>query len=228
MTASTQNPNADAAFQKITALLKMPPLRNAADLGAFKAVYTEFYDELGPNGFMSDLIVYRIALDNWHMFELMRDRQLLVEQRQRQKRKLAAAEKRRNNILYGKAIIDDTWGTFELGPRQNAIKQLYKDEDNAYAREIEAPAEDIHYAVAIEGYEYLETIDQLIGRYGDRISRLLRELSWCDATLAKRARSVSNRIIEGTVELPQVTQIETPLLPSDPQEQKADQSSPSA
>jgi hypothetical protein len=227
MTASTPNPTANAAFEKITALLKMPPLRNTADLGAFKAVYTEFYDELGPNGFMSDLIVYRIALDNWHMFELMRDRQLLVERRQKQQRILAAAQKRRRNITFGKEVIDDTWGTLELPQRQNAIRQLYKDADDAYDRAIKAPAEDIHYAAAIEGYEYLETIDQLIERYSDRISRLLRELSWCDATLAKRARSVSNRIIEGTVELPQVTTAEAPLLPAEPQEDEASQSSPS-
>ena len=228
MNQTTPGFDANAAFEKITNYLKMPPLRKTADLDAFKAMYTEFYNDLGPSGFMSDLIVYRIALDTWHMFELMRDRNLLVERRGREQRIRAADQEKKRQIKLGKEYIDEEFGYTDTSERQNAIKELYKDADKAHYEETHTSVQDVDYAVVIEGYEYLDKIDRLLDRHSGRISDLLRELAWCDGNLAKKARAASDRIIEGTIAVRQLKSTEAPLLPSDPIEAADGQSSPPA
>ena len=220
--------DANAAFEKITSHLKMPPLRRTADLDAFKAVYTEFYNDIGPRGFMSALIIYRIALDTWHMFELMRDRNLLVERREREQRIRSATQNKKRQIALGIKFIDEEFGYHDTPERQSALKDLYKEADNLYYEKTHTAVQDVDYAEVVEGYEYLEKIDRLLDRYSRRISDLLRELGWCDANLAKRVHAVSNRVIEGALHIPEVKSTEAPLLPSDSPVAENGQSLPSA
>lgn len=213
--------DANAAFEKLTGLFRMPPLRKTEDLKTFRAVFAEFFKDLGPGGFVGEVIVYRIAIDTWHKFELMRDRMLLVEKRERERRNQIAVRNKKREIASGTKRIDEEFGYRDTPERSNAIKELYREADAIQSAEMHATVQDLDYAVVIEGYEYLDRIDRMIDRYSRRISDMLRDLAWCDATLAKRVRNVSERIVEGPVEVLEVKPAEAPLLSPDVPEKES-------
>jgi hypothetical protein len=207
--------NAEIAFNKIARLFGAPPLRKNERFENFKEAFAEFFNALEPQDFVAEVHIYHIAIDTWSIFQLVRDRAILVEKKELDNRIRAARLNRKRMIATGEALIGEEFGFSETTERKTAIKELYNEADRASAEELKATATDIDYAVIVEEYENLDRIDIMIDRHFRRRDATLHQLGWYNATFAKKTCKISDAIIDGSTNVAELEQHEVPLLSSD-------------
>lgn len=230
MTENSSNRRAEDAFYRLVRLFGSLPLRKKEESDRFKEVFVDLFYSLVPTDFMGDVYTFHIAHDTWSIFQLIRDRALLIEKKTRQHRLQIAIKVRSNRIAMAAQKDEERYKEMteelirERMVEMNRVDQKFDEEAG------EAP-KDVDYAVVEEEWFYLPKLEaQIEARFRSRKARF-REMEWYDRSFAKRARIASNAILESAIAVPQISTHEVPLLSSnvlageldqDPQENLGD------
>ena len=83
MTGTIPTSKADAVLAKLIKLFGPPPLLCNENLDDFKKVFAELFAAVGPEDFLTEERVYRLAIETRRSYRLMRYEVLVIESREK-------------------------------------------------------------------------------------------------------------------------------------------------
>ena len=213
MTEEILKSDADVVLTKLMRLFGPPPLHRNESIDTFKEIFAGFFDALGPEDLLSDVLVYHIAIETSRIFRLLRYKTLLEEKRLQDQRIADAIQKKQKALEDGRHSLQMKLSDPEHENEYSvASGQLHQQLSADYQREIGAAPSDLDYASLVETLNETK-IELRIGRAIKRRDDALKQISWYRIALANKLRKISDNILERAEKRIEVKPDEVPLIP---------------
>src|SRR3974390_1695486 len=150
MTAPTPTNNTEAALTSCRKLFPPPPLLRNESLDDFKKVFAELFAAVGPEDFVMEERVYRLAIETRRSYRLMRYEVLVIERQEKDQRQRSVEEWKKDTLEPGlKDIREDDLDSPASDPQyRSAVTSAEEWVDREYWRQIDADPTDMHYIKA--------------------------------------------------------------------------------
>jgi hypothetical protein len=202
MTATIPTNKADAVLAKLMKLFGPPPLLRNESLDDFKKVFAELFAAVMPEDFLTEERVYRLAIETWCAYRLMRYEALIIDGQEKNQRLRSAEESKRKNIAVGmEEIREDYPGLPTTDPQYvSAVTELKTLAFKEYQRQINARPTDMGYIEAWpKDNDLLKEIRSLLSQTHKRCDDLRCQISEYQLASSKRLRKDPAVFIEEAV-----------------------------
>src|SRR3974390_2767492 len=202
MTAPTPTNNTEAALTKLMKLFGPPPLLRNESLDDFKKVFAEVFAAVGPEDFLTEERVYRLAIETRRFYRLMRYEVLVIERQEKNQRQRSVEEWKKDTLEPGlKDIREDYPDSPASDPQyRSAVTSAEEWVDREYWRQIDADPIDVHYIKAWRQDDgLLKEIRSLLSQTLKRCDDLQRQISEHQLASSKRLRKEPTVFIEEAV-----------------------------
>jgi len=199
MTGTVPTNKADAKLMK---LFGPPPLLRNESLDDFKKVFAELFAAVGPEDFVMEERVYRLAIETRRFYRLMRYEVLVIERQEKNQRQRSVEEWKKDTLEPGlKDIREDDPDSPASDPQyRSAVTSAEEWVDREYWRQIDADPTDMHYIKAWRQDDgLLKEIRSLLSQTLKRCDDLRRQISEHQLASSKRLRKEPAVFIEEAV-----------------------------
>ena len=198
MTGTIPTSKADAVLK----LFGPPPLLRNESLDDFKKVFAELFAAVGPEDFVMEERVYRLAIETRRFYRLMRYEVLVIERQEKNQRQRSVEEWKKDTLEPGlKDIREDDPDSPASDPQyRSAVTSAEEWVDREYWRQIDADPTDMHYIKAWRQDDgLLKEIRSLLSQTLKRCDDLRRQISEHQLASSKRLRKEPAVFIEEAV-----------------------------
>jgi len=202
MTGTMPTNKADAVLAKLMKLFGPPPLLRNESLDDFKKVFAELFAAVGPEDFLTEESVYRLAIETRRSYRLMRYEVLVIERQEKNQRQRSVEEWKKDTLEPGlKDIREDYPDSPASDPQyRSAVTSAEEWVDREYWRQIDADPTDMHYIKAWRQDDgLLKEIRSLLSQTLKRCDDLRRQISEHQLASSKRLRKEPAVFIEEAV-----------------------------
>jgi len=202
MTGTIPTSKADAVLAKLMKLFGPPPLLRNESLDDFKKVFAELFAAVGPEDFLTEERVYRLAIETRRSYRLMRYEVLVIERQEKNQRQRSVEEWKKDTLEPGlKDIREDDPDSPASDPQyRSAVTSAEEWVDREYWRQIDADPTDMHYIKAWRQDDgLLKEIRSLLSQTLKRCDDLRRQISEHQLASSKRLRKEPAVFIEEAV-----------------------------
>ena len=203
MTGTVPTNKADASLlAKLMKLFGPPPLLRNESLDDFKKVFAELFAAVGPEDFVMEERVYRLAIETRRFYRLMRYEVLVIERQEKDQRQRSVEEWKKDTLEPGlKDIREDDPDSPASDPQyRSAVTSAEEWVDREYWRQIDADPTDMHYIKAWRQDDgLLKEIRSLLSQTLKRCDDLRRQISEHQLASSKRLRKEPAVFIEEAV-----------------------------
>lgn len=202
MTGTMPTNKADAVLAKLMKLFGPPPLLRNESLDDFKKVFAELFAAVGPEDFLTEERVYRLAIETRRSYRLMRYEVLVIERQEKNQRQRSVEEWKKDTLEPGlKDIREDDPDSPASDPQyRSAVTSAEEWVDREYWRQIDADPTDMHYIKAWRQDDgLLKEIRSLLSQTLKRCDDLRRQISEHQLASSKRLRKEPAVFIEEAV-----------------------------
>jgi len=202
MTGTMPTNKADAVLAKLMKLFGPPPLLRNESLDDFKKVFAELFAAVGPEDFVMEERVYRLAIETRRFYRLMRYEVLVIERQEKDQRQRSVEEWKKDTLEPGlKDIREDYPDSPASDPQyRSAVTSAEEWVDREYWRQIDADPTDMHYIKAWRQDDgLLKEIRSLLSQTLKRCDDLRRQISEHQLASSKRLRKEPAVFIEEAV-----------------------------
>jgi len=202
MTGTIPTNKADAVLAKLMKLFGPPPLLRNESLDDFKKVFAELFAAVGPEDFVMEERVYRLAIETRRSYRLMRYEVLVIERQEKNQRQRSVEEWKKDTLEPGlKDIREDDPDSPASDPQyRSAVTSAEEWVDREYWRQIDADPTDMHYIKAWRQDDgLLKEIRSLLSQTLKRCDDLRRQISEHQLASSKRLRKEPAVFIEEAV-----------------------------
>jgi len=202
MTATIPTNKADASLTKLMKLFGPPPLLRNESLDDFKKVFAELFAAVGPEDFLTEERVYRLAIETRRSYRLMRYETLVIESQEKNECQRFAKECEQGFIAVEMEGIREKYpGAPATDPQYlGAVRELRHMADEEYQHRINARPTDIDYVKAWPKDDgLLKEIRSLLSQTLKRCDDLRRQISEHQLASSKRLRKDPAVFIEEAV-----------------------------
>ena len=202
MTGTIPTSKADAVLAKLMKLFGPPPLLRNESLDDFKKVFAELFAAVGPEDFLTEERVYRLAIETRRSYCLMRYEVLVIERQEKNQRQRSVEEWKKDTLEPGlKDIREDYPDSPASDPQyRSAVTSAEEWVDREYWRQIDADPTDMHYIKAWRQDDgLLKEIRSLLNQTLKRCDDLRRQISEHQLASSKRLRTEPAVFIEEAV-----------------------------
>ena len=202
MTGTIPTNKADAVLAKLMKLFGPPPLLRNESLDDFKKVFAELFAAVGPEDFVMEERVYRLAIETRRFYRLMRYEVLVIERQEKDQRQRSVEEWKKDTLEPGlKDIREDYPDSPASDPQyRSAVTSAEEWVDREYWRQIDADPTDMHYIKAWRQDDgLLKEIRSLLSQTLKRCDDLRRQISEHQLASSKRLRKEPAVFIEEAV-----------------------------
>jgi hypothetical protein len=202
MTATIPTNKADASLTKLMKLFGPPPLLRNESLDDFKKVFAELFAAVGPEDFLTEERLYRLAIETWRAYRFTRYETLVIESQEKNECQRFAKECEQGFIAVEMEGIRQKYPSASAtDPRYlSAVRELERLADEEYQRRIDARPKDMDYIQAWpkEG-DLLKEIRSLLSQTIKRCDDLRRQISEHQLASSKRLCKETAVFIEEAV-----------------------------
>ena len=202
MTGTMPTNKADAVLAKLMKLFGPPPLLRNESLDDFKKVFAEVFAAVGPEDFLTEERVYRLAIETRRSYRLMRYEVLVIERQEKNQRQRSVEEWKKDTLEPGlKDIREDYPDSPASDPQyRSAVTSAEEWVDREYWRQIDADPTDMHYIKAWRQDDgLLKEIRSLLSQTLKRCDDLRRQIAEHQLASSKRLRKEPAVFIEEAV-----------------------------
>jgi len=203
MTGTIPTNKADASLlAKLMKLFGPPPLLRNESLDDFKKVFAELFAAVGPEDFVMEERVYRLAIETRRFYRLMRYEVLVIERQEKDQRQRSVEEWKKDTLEPGlKDIREDDPDSPASDPQyRSAVTSAEEWVDREYWRQIDADPTDMHYIKAWRQDDgLLKEIRSLLSQTLKRCDDLRRQISEHQLASSKKLRKEPAVFIEEAV-----------------------------
>ena len=202
MTGTVPTNKADASLAKLMKLFGPPPLLRNESLDDFKKVFAELFAAVGPEDFLTEERVYRLAIETRRSYRLMRYEVLVIERQEKNQRQRSVEEWKKDTLEPGlKDIREDYPDSPASDPQyRSAVTSAEEWVDREYWRQIDADPTDMHYIKAWRQDDgLLKEIRSLLSQALKRCDDLRRQIAEHQLASSKRLRKEPAVFIEEAV-----------------------------
>ena len=202
MTGTIPTSKADAVLAKLMKLFGPPPLLRNESLDDFKKVFAELFAAVGPEDFLTEERVYRLAIETRRSYCLMRYEVLVIERQEKNQRQRSVEEWKKDTLEPGlKDIREDYPDSPASDPQyRSAVTSAEEWVDREYWRQIDADPTDMHYIKAWRQDDgLLKEIRSLLSQTLKRCDDLRRQISEHQLASSKKLRKEPAVFIEEAV-----------------------------
>jgi len=203
MTGTVPTNKADASLlAKLMKLFGPPPLLRNESLDDFKKVFAELFAAVGPEDFVMEERVYRLAIETRRSYRLMRYEVLVIERQEKNQRQRSVEEWKKDTLEPGlKDIREDDPDSPASDPQyRSAVTSAEEWVDREYWRQIDADPTDMHYIKAWRQDDgLLKEIRSLLSQALKRCDDLRRQIAEHQLASSKRLRKEPAVFIEEAV-----------------------------
>jgi len=202
MTGTIPTSKADAVLAKLMKLFGPPPLLRNESLDDFKKVFAELFAAVGPEDFLTEERVYRLAIETWRSYRLLRYEVLVIERQEKNQRQRSVEEWKKDTLEPGlKDIREDDPDSPASDPQyRSAVTSAEEWVDREYWRQIDADPTDMHYIKAWRQDDgLLKEIRSLLSQTLKRCDDLRRQISEHQLASSKKLRKEPAVFIEEAV-----------------------------
>ena len=202
MTGTIPTNKADAVLAKLMKLFGPPPLLRNESLDDFQKVFAELFAAVGPEDFLMEERVYRLAIETWRSYRLLRYEVLVIERQEKNQRQRSVEEWKKDTLQPGlKDIREDDPDSPASDPQyRSAVTSAEEWVDREYWRQIDADPTDMHYIKAWRQDDgLLKEIRSLLSQTLKRCDDLRRQISEHQLASSKRLRKEPAVFIEEAV-----------------------------
>ena len=201
MTGTVPTNKADA-LAKLMKLFGPPPLLRNESIDDFKKVFAELFAAVGPEDFLTEERVYRLAVETWRAYRFMRYEALVIESREKDECQRFAKECEEELIALEMEGIREKYPSAPATDPQylSAVRELQRLADEEYQYQISARPTDIDYIKAWpKEDDLLKEIRSLLSQTLKRCDDLRRQISEHQLASSKRLSKEPAVFIEEAV-----------------------------
>jgi hypothetical protein len=202
------------------ALLGPPILLSTENAGEYKGLFDRLMSELKPRDVMEFILIDQVFQETWKILRYQRHQTVSIERRFRnleQQNRVRAVLQEAADKTTSKGLIEKSERPESDLSRMNSLCDIIEttpEDLGALAKQREMNQRDFMQNRALEdGLETQERLDRLVSASTKRRNELVRDLDHYRLSLGRRARQLSDQIIEAEiVELDNPRLIQTRVL----------------
>jgi len=195
-------------------LLGPAPVLSTESERSFHEIWARLVQDIRPDDFIEQLLIRQIADCTWEIIRYTRHKTLTIERAFRQHCEIRARRKQTPTRAAAEEVAEPGSEFDRLCELEDVVEGTVEDVDEILNR----PPKELDHAEGLEkSIEYHERLDKLLNLAVMRRNDTLRLLEEYREGFGRRARLVSDRIINGAYKdaEPEPLQVEAPLAPSD-------------